>query len=78
MNMVEKPEFFQPKAEERARQCAACPFNKANICTRCACVINAKIWSFEESCPEGRWDAVEHDELVELINNEDENIGENN
>lgn len=75
-NMIDRPRFFEPEAEKRASECAKCPYNKANICTKCACVINAKIWSFDEECPKGKWKAVSEEEILELIDRDIELNGE--
>lgn len=42
-------------AEERAKICAECPFNKMNICSSCGCFIPAKTASPKSNCPKNYW-----------------------
>ena len=43
------------KAKERAIICADCEKNKLGICTKCGCVLIAKIRSPHEVCPLKKW-----------------------
>jgi hypothetical protein len=69
-NMVDKPTFFEPEAAKRASECSKCPYKKLGVCTKCYCPTAAKVWSFEESCPDGRWDSVDEQGLLQLIDDE--------
>lgn len=39
----------------RASICDKCEFKKFIICSKCGCVISAKIRLQESKCPEGKW-----------------------
>lgn len=44
-------------ANRRLQVCRACPYLKSadNVCTRCGCLIFAKIGSAQERCPALKW-----------------------
>ena len=44
-------------AARRLQVCQACPFlrSKENVCTRCGCLIFAKIGEAQERCPALKW-----------------------
>lgn len=42
-------------AEDRAKLCDPCAFNKLLTCTKCGCAIPAKIRSPKAKCPIKRW-----------------------
>lgn len=41
----------------RAEVCAACDFNKFNVCTDCGCPLAAKIRS-KVICKKGKWNGI--------------------
>lgn len=42
-------------AQERKKECDTCPLNAGGICSGCGCLLDLKIYSNENSCPEGKW-----------------------
>ena len=40
----------------RRKICDECPLNKDNLtCSRCGCVLSAKVRAINTSCPDGNW-----------------------
>lgn len=46
----------RPTAKERLSHCMACPkLNKMGICGMCGCIMPAKVWLKNATCPESKW-----------------------
>lgn len=43
-------------AQERLKVCEGCPLKAGPICSGCGCLIEFKIYSNENNCPEGFWE----------------------
>lgn len=54
-NVIFTDKEVEKMAFERAQICAACPFNKNSVCTKCHCPLAAKTRSPKSKCPEGKW-----------------------
>jgi hypothetical protein len=52
--ITSNPEVL-PLADNRAKICAVCEFNKKNFCGKCGCFLPAKVSSPTSTCPEKKW-----------------------
>lgn len=42
--------------DERTKKCDACPFKKGLFCSKCGCLLSAKILYIHSKCPIGEWE----------------------
>ncbi len=63
-NLIKRDEEIEKLAKQRLSVCEDCPFNSKNnsmlgsmipYCTKCGCILAAKVRNEKGQCPEKKW-----------------------